>query len=171
MQMAPKRARARLTKKLQISIFRRDGWLCCWCKKPVIFAPAMKYVEREVRTFGHEGRLAYYHAHWTRDGSPLLDELGAVIDHVEAFSSGGPCIEENLVTACSKCNVRKSAFTVGKWKEKPQRAPVKGKYGEPQNWDGLSTLFLVLARRADGSITAAELEWVKALEEGNAQLT
>jgi hypothetical protein len=70
-------------------IFRRDGWLCRWCGKPVIFGPAMKSLEREIRKAGMATPLAYYHARWTRDGAPLLDHLGAVLDHVEAFSTGG----------------------------------------------------------------------------------
>ena len=39
---------------LQVAVFRRDGWLCCWCKHPVIFAPVMKYLERELRDAGYD---------------------------------------------------------------------------------------------------------------------
>jgi 5-methylcytosine-specific restriction endonuclease McrA len=39
---------------------------------------------------------------------PLLDHLGAVVDHVEAFSRGGTHDETNFVTACNKCNARKN---------------------------------------------------------------
>jgi hypothetical protein len=80
------RTRASLSKIEQVGIFRRDGWLCRWCAKPAIFAPVMKYLEREIRKEGIAGPLAYYHERWTRDGAPLLDYLGAVLDHVEAFS-------------------------------------------------------------------------------------
>lgn len=160
---ASKRMRASLSKNLQVAIFERDGWLCCWCKKPVIFAPVMKYLERELRNAGHGRRLAYYHAHWTRDGSPLLDELGAVIDHVSAFSAGGLDNKENLITACNKCNGRKSAATVDKWSKRPMHKPVKGKFGEPQNWDGLSALFVLLASRDLARLTASQKGWLKAL--------
>jgi 5-methylcytosine-specific restriction endonuclease McrA len=51
--------------------------------------------------------LAYHHANWSRQGAPLLDLLGAVIDHIEAFSTGGASDIENLATACNKCNGRK----------------------------------------------------------------
>jgi 5-methylcytosine-specific restriction endonuclease McrA len=162
---ASKRTRAVLSKDLQVAIFRRDGWLCCWCKKPVIFAPVMKYLERQLRNAGHGGHLAYYHPHWTRDGSPLLDELGAVIDHVAAFSAGGLDNKENLMTACNKCNGQKSAATIDKWSERPMRKPIKGKYGEPQNWDGLSALFVLLASRDFARLTASEKGWLKALVE------
>jgi hypothetical protein len=56
--------------------------------RPVIFPPVMRLIEREVRKAGKNEPLSYYHAHWTRHGAPLLDELGAVIDHVEAHSTG-----------------------------------------------------------------------------------
>ena len=159
--------RAVLPRELQVSIFRRDGWLCCWCKRPVIFAPVMKYLERELRNSGHSGKVAYYHERWTRDGAPLLDELGAVIDHVAAFSSGGPCSKENLVTACNKCNGRKNAAPLDRWNQRAMRKPVKGKYGEPQHWDGLSSFFVMLTERDATRLTAAEKGWLRALKDAS----
>jgi 5-methylcytosine-specific restriction endonuclease McrA len=126
----------------------------------------MKYLEREVRKTGSDSPLAYHHAHWTREGAPLLDLLGAVIDHIEAFSTGGASDIENLATACNKCNGRKSAATPAKWGERPMDKPIKGKYGEPQNWDGLSTLFVILAERARDGLTKSERDWLRALGAG-----
>jgi hypothetical protein len=40
---------------------------------------------------------------------------------------------------------------------------VKGKYGEPQTWDGLSQLFIVLAEQTAEVSSASEREWLKAL--------
>jgi hypothetical protein len=80
-------SRPPLSKSLQVAVYRRDGWLCCWCKRPVIFAPAMKYLQREVRKTDADTPFAYHHANWSRQGAPLLDLLGAVIDHIEAFST------------------------------------------------------------------------------------
>jgi len=159
-----KRKRLPLSKARQIAIFRRDGWLCCWCKRPVIFGPAMKLLELEARNAGQDASLAYYHAHWTRDGAPLLDELGAVIDHIEAFSTGGPDSEENLITACNKCNGRKSAASLDEWSKRPMRKPIKGKHGEPQCWDGLSYLFVALAERNPAMLTAVERDWLIAIK-------
>jgi 5-methylcytosine-specific restriction endonuclease McrA len=157
--------RSPLSKELQVRIFRRDKWVCRWCDRPVIFAPVMRLIERDVRAAGKGEPLSYYHAHWTRDGAPLLDELGAVIDHVEAHSTGGSSEEENLATACCKCNVRKSAARLEEWGKRPQRKSIKGKYGEPQYWDGLSALFVVLARRDPNGLTTSERGWLKALAE------
>jgi len=158
-----KRRRAKLSKERQVRIFRRDGWLCRWCKKPVMFGPVMRYLEKEVRRAGHEEPLAYYHAHWTRDGAPLMDELGAVVDHVEAFASGGRCEDQNLVTACCKCNGRKNSLPLPAWDQLEKRSPIKGKYGEPQHWDGLSAVFIVLSESHRNDLTAGEEGWLTAL--------
>jgi 5-methylcytosine-specific restriction endonuclease McrA len=118
----------------------------------------------EVKSADHDRLLAYYHVHWTRAGAPLLDELGAVIDHVEAFSTGGPCSEENLCAACAKCNGRKSSASLDKWNQREKRSPIKGKYGEPQHWDGLTSVFVTLAARNLAKLTNGEREWLKALK-------
>lgn len=89
--------------------------------------------------------------------------LGAVIDHVEAFSTGGTDKFENLATACNKCNGRKSDASIEQWGERSTERPVKGKYGEPQNWDGLSALFVMLARQDPTLLTAGERDWLRAL--------
>jgi formamidopyrimidine-DNA glycosylase len=44
--VAAKRNTKKLSKALQVSIYRRDGWQCRCCKRPVIFAPAMKLLQR-----------------------------------------------------------------------------------------------------------------------------
>jgi hypothetical protein len=123
----------------------------------------MKYLLGELRSSGIDGELAYHHPHWTRANAPLLDLLGAVVDHVNAFSTGGNSEIDNLATACNKCNGRKSAAPMEKWNGRPVDKPIKGKYGEPQNWDGLSTLFVMLAKRDSARLTASEKAWLKAL--------
>jgi 5-methylcytosine-specific restriction endonuclease McrA/predicted RNase H-like HicB family nuclease len=99
--------RKALPKELSIEVFRRDAWICNWCGSPVIFAPVMKYLERFARASGVTAPLAYYHPHWTRTHAPLLDSLGAEIDHVAAHARGGSHDAENFVTSCLKCNSRK----------------------------------------------------------------
>jgi hypothetical protein len=47
--------------------------------------------------------------------------------------------------------------------EHPPR-PVKGKYGEPKHWDGLASMFIVLAREAPARLSASERLWLRALE-------
>lgn len=112
-----------ISKVLQIRVFRRDKWLCRWCGAPVIFPPAMRLLDEAVRRSRGDAAIAYFHPNWTRRDAPLLDYLGAVIDHVEAFGTGGVDGESNLATACNKCNARKNmspvaAFTL----RSPRRA-------------------------------------------------
>jgi len=90
----------------------------------------MRLLERELIKAGRVEPLSYYHLHWTRANAPLLDDLGAVIDHVEAHSAGGPTTEDNLVTACNKCNGRKSSARIAEWDKRPKHKPIRGKYGE-----------------------------------------
>ena len=116
-------ARHVISKKLQIEVFRRGRWLCHWCGRPVIFAPALKYLERFARSTGFSGPLAYHHAHWTRRDAPLLDYMGAVIDHREAHSKGGNDATDNLITACCKCNALKSDAKWEVFTAKQQRIP------------------------------------------------
>lgn len=146
-EIQQRKSRPPMSKEMQLRVFRRDKWVCRWCNRPVIFAPVMKFLEREIIESGRSEPLSYYHAHWTHDGAPLLDELGAVIDHVEAFSTGGASTEENLATACCKCNGQKRAAPMAEFSKRPQRKPIKGKYGEPQYWDGLASVFVILARK------------------------
>ena len=105
---------------------------------------------------------------WRRDAAPLLDHFGAVIDHVEAYSKGGEHGEANFVTACCKCNVRKNSRQAVDYAQEKPGKPVKGKYGEPVYWDGLSSLFLVLADETM-TLTASEKAWKQALEAHHAQ--
>ena len=158
-----KRSRKSLPKRIQVRVFNRDHWLCRWCKRPVIFHPAMKYLQLHLHTAGYKD-LAYWRYAYDRHGAPLLDDLAAVLDHVKAFSTGGPCDEENLVTACNKCNTRKNNSNAAEWERNHPVRAVKGKYGEPVGWDGFSSLFLFLADEYASSLTESEKAWVKALK-------
>ena len=126
----PRRARTPLSYALQVRVFRRDVWLCRWCHRPVVFAPALKFLDGLARDRGHEGPLAYHHKQCRRDQPPLLDHLGAVIDHVEAFSTGGAHDETNFVTACNNCNAWKSSSSADAFKRAAPAHAVKGKYGD-----------------------------------------
>jgi len=154
------RPRKRLSKALQVRVFRRDNWLCHWCGRPVIFGPAMRLLEAMVRRKGYAGTLAYWDLRNRRDASPLLDHLMGVLDHNVPHVNGGRCAEENLVVACNKCNALKSD---GDPKEPRRR--IAAKYGEPKHWDGLSTLFMLFAEDDLVRISPAEREWLEALKE------
>ena len=166
----PKSPRPLISKQLQVRIFRRDCWLCQWCGRPVIFAPAMRYLEQLLRQSGFAAPLAYHDPRWRRDRAPLLDHLGAVIDHIEPYSRGGASDEQNFVTSCNKCNMRKNVSLPQEYAVKSPLHKVRGKYGEPQHWDGLSTLFMLLIEQSTGPISPSEREWRDALRESSSPL-
>ena len=157
------RSRKPISKFVQLRVFQRDRWICRWCGRPVIFAPTMKYLEQFVRYHGHIGQLAYYHRNWARGKAPLLDHMGAVIDHHEAHSGGGADDEPNLLTSCNKCNTRKSNTSAVAFSKRSPLLAVKGKYGEPEHWDGLSRLFVLLVEQYPQNITTDERSWLEAL--------
>jgi len=156
--------RPKIAKDVQVKVFRRDAWICRWCGRPVIFAPAMKYLERFVLSSGITKPLAYHDAHWTRHNAPLLDHMGAVVDHVKAYTRRGPDVAENFATACNRCNASKSNALQEKFTKKSPRRVVKGKYGEPEHWDGLSMLFVVLVEQAPEAASQSEHGWLRALK-------
>ncbi len=159
------RKRKPILPSVAAAVYKRGHWLCHWCKRPVILPQAMKLLEGELRQSGWTAPMALFHNNWTRDAAPLLDELGATLDHVIAHNRDGAHTLENFVTACAKCNVRKSDGELATWLQRDKRKPVKGKYGEPTAWDGLSGLFVVLASRVQGNLTMNDRAWLKALTE------
>jgi len=160
MENSSKPPRARLSREFQVSLFRRDHWLCHLCKRPVVFAPAMKYLQRELTQAGYSDP-SYWRDAYSREFAPLLDELAAAIDHVNPHASGGPSNAANLKTACYKCNSRKNDSDYAEWvRQNPIR---KNRGKEPLTWDGLSSLFMFYANRDPRILTQAEKEWLKAL--------
>lgn len=159
------RKRTALSKEMQLRVFRRDRWMCRWCGRPVIFPPVMRMLDRMVRLDGYSGPLAYHDLRWRRDRAPLLDHLGAVVDHHEAFARGGAHDDTNFVTSCNKCNARKNAAEVADFKARSPLRPVKGKYGEPMDWDGMSAVFTALASTNSDDLSDSERAWLVALQE------
>jgi 5-methylcytosine-specific restriction endonuclease McrA len=157
------RPRPPIPRALQVEVFRRDGWLCRWCLRPVVFPPALKLLEQWVRDQGVDGALAYFHPNWRRDQAPLLDELGASVDHVEAHALGGSSEIDNLATICAKCNGRKGKLTADEHLKRHPVKKVKGKYGEPTHWDGFASLFVLLVNENPKLATASERAWSRVL--------
>ena len=162
--MAKSGTRQPIPKRIQVQVFETDRWLCRWCLRPVVFPPAMRFLQEFVKAHGHSRQVAFYDLHWRRDLSPLLDELGASIDHVHAHAKGGSNDPENLATICAKCNVRKGSLTVEEHLRRYKRIPVKSKHGEPQRWDGLASVFVILVDENPGLATVTEKAWASALK-------
>jgi hypothetical protein len=132
---------------------------------PSCSRPRSSSWSNEFGTHGVAGPLAYFHPRWRRDAAPLLDELGASVDHVEAHALGGSSEINNLATICAKCNVRKGEFAAEEHQRRNPVKKVKGKHGEPLHWDGLAGLFIVLAAKHSETITLTDKRWLAALSE------
>lgn len=157
----------RASHSVQVQVFRRDRWLCRWCGSPVIFAPVMRHLAELIKRERCVATPAYYNRNWRRSDAPLLDRLGAVVDHVEAHSGGGASVIANLATSCNKCNGRKSNSRADDFRRRHPLIPVKGEYGAPRHWDGMSTLFVVLVARNPETATSTERAWLRALKSGD----
>jgi hypothetical protein len=96
--------------------------------------------------------------------APLLDELAACVNHIQAYSKGGAHDISNLATICARCNQRKGSRSVEEHVAVHQPWVVKGKYGEPRDWDGLASVFVFNARRTARDLTASERGWLAAIE-------
>jgi hypothetical protein len=115
----------------------------------------MKYLQQELTESGY-GDLAYWRYAYDRHGAPLLDELVAVLDHVQPFSMGGTEDTKNLATACNRCNMQKNNYDAEEWEDRHPIKPIKSKSGEPEKWDGFSNLFMHLANRYAENLTPTE---------------
>jgi hypothetical protein len=126
----------------KVKIFKRDRWHCRWCQRPVIFALAMKYMQYELKDSGNDRPIAYYDAHWDRQASPLLDELGAIARR-EGY------------TACNRCHVTDEC-----------KRPVQSSDNDARSsdWDGLSQYFVLIAARQASSLSTRDRRFLEALE-------
>jgi 5-methylcytosine-specific restriction endonuclease McrA len=149
----------------QIEVLFRDAWLCHLCRRPVILHVALKRLQHFVQKADPDARVAYWQTNWRRDAAPLLDELAASVDHVEAFSRGGAHDTSNFRAVCARCNARKSARDTKRYLDAARPWKVKGKHGEPTAWDGLSSVFVLMASQAPESLSPGERTWLKELRQ------
>jgi len=157
-------ARPPIPYNVAVRVHFRDGWLCHHCRRPTVFHLALKLLGERVAAVLPGVPVAYWDERWRRDQSPLLDQLAASIDHIEAFATGGAHSEENFATICAKCNARKGTRTRAEHATLDAQRVVKGKYGEPTAWDGLASAFVVLASESQRPLTVTEKGWLRALD-------
>jgi HNH endonuclease len=160
-----RKARSAIPISTQVEVLFRDAWLCHLCRRPVIFHLALKQLQHLVGSALPHLRVAYWQANWRRDAAPLLDELAASVDHVEAFSRGGAHDASNFRAVCARCNARKSAANAETFLVALRPWRVKGKYGEPKDWDGLSSVFVLLAAQTPEALSVTERQWLKVLRD------
>jgi hypothetical protein len=70
----------------------------------------------------------------------------ASIDHVKPVTNGGTNDQENLVTACWRCNLAFRANVVGTRKPPPEQTNASA---EHSGWDGLLSLYPLLGDSED----------------------
>ena len=157
-------ARQSVPRDVQVEVFFRDRWLCHLCRRPVLFPLTFKLLSELVEGELPGVPIAYFNLNWRRDKAPLLDELGASIDHIRAYSTGGTHDASNFATACARCNARKSARSRENYLAEANPWRVSGKHGEPESWDGMASLFVILARKSGRPLTVVERDWLRALE-------
>jgi hypothetical protein len=156
--------RSKISYDVQARVFFRDKWLCWLCGRPTVFAPALKLIKHFIESRGYSRPTAYWSLAYRRDASPLLDEMAAVVDHVRAHAAGGPTRENNLATACCRCNMRKSNEDQVNFTTRNPKRRIKARYGEPEHWDGFVSLFMVLARDNQDVLTDSERSWYRSFE-------
>ena len=133
--------RKSLPKKLQLQVWKRDGWTCRYCSSPVFFAPTLKLLEG--KSPGH----GYWHSNGKTGKMLGLFQMGwASVDHIIPVAKGGNDDLDNLVTACWKCNLNYKDKSVGEGKSEPTADNKKVK---DVNWDGFSSLYPKLSEEKD----------------------
>ena len=138
-------ARISIPKKLQFRVWTRDKWRCSYCKRGVIFSPALK--ELELISPGK----GYYDQHGSRQRMlALFENLCACCDHILPVTKGGKNEIKNLVTACFECNRAKSDLEVF------DIEPLASEHEVPENWDGLLGVYIKLSED--------KTEWKRVIE-------
>lgn len=153
-RMVGPRRRVALSKTEMARIYIRDSWRCRYCGRKLVFP----YVLVLYRTLvpGFKGLLPGHHMPFA-DTERAVECVYPNVDHVEPRLHD----PQNLVTACTPCNSRKSD-----WLGWPRPGPPSC---DP--WDGLVSSYraIVDQRRVNLSPGPAELQWVSALLRANAQ--
>jgi 5-methylcytosine-specific restriction endonuclease McrA len=160
----PKTSKPPIPIPTKVEVFFRDGWLCSLCHRPTVFDRTLRLLGELVRTRRPDITTAYWDERWRRDRAPLADELAACVDHITAFSRDGLHEISNFATACAKCNARKSDREKADYLKVNPPWRVKGKFGEPKDWDGLSSLFVVLASDHRAVLGPTDRNWLAAIE-------
>lgn len=116
------------------ALFTRSNYRCAYSGARLISPPALLVLSLRMPmefpcTNYPNCPLATTHiGHWF---------LYPSLDHVEPFSSGGQCVDTNLVTASSAVNMIKSASGLAALNWPPPRT-----WNDSDGWDGLTSWFL-----------------------------
>ncbi|MGA9018013.1 MAG: hypothetical protein WB438_03640 [Candidatus Cybelea sp.] len=154
-RIAVPRQRVPLKKVEMARIFVRDDWRCRYCGRKLVFPYVLELLR--VLCPGFKGLLPGHHMPFA-DTEPAVERVYPNVDHVEPRLH----VPENLVTACTPCNTRKSD-----WLGWPLPRPIAH-----ERWDGLWPSYRALIEQRPGDLSPrlwgaqqefGRLQWVAAL--------
>ena len=117
------------SRKVELSIYERDGWHCRFCNVPVVSKDVRKRLNK---LFPDAARWGSKNIEKHR----ALSILESSLDHITPHSRGGDNSLLNLVTACGPCQFGRGGWTIEEVgiNNPLSRAPVL------DGWDGLRRL-------------------------------
>jgi len=141
-----------LSRAVKAGVYERDGWRCRYCTRKLIVPGILSLLTYVCP--GFKGLLPGHHMPYDRT-EPAVERVYPNVDHILPLSGGGSCLDDNLATACTKCNAKKSSW-LG-WQPGPS---------SPDEWDGLKSAYRALADRHDDDVWKTRryhLDWFRAL--------
>lgn len=104
--------------------------------KKAIFRKCLRYIDQNIswRVYAGDGYRCRY---CDRTALPLT------VDHIDLWEKGGATIEENLISACKRCNKIRGNMAYADWLRSAEYASVSGPLSEEKkqaNLDVLTTL-------------------------------
>jgi hypothetical protein len=139
--------------RLQLAVFRKDGFNCEYCGHKTVLLPLLRVIAECFEQMEEKDSF-FYHLHWKYPTHYAFWRDSASCDHITPVTSGGLTEAANLVTACSMCNLRKG-----------NSAGCKSFDGPRRPWGGLVELYPELVRKRWGSaIPGHHRAWIAAIE-------
>ena len=126
--------RVSLSRKRQLRVYRRDNFVCRYCRRETILHAALEYLAKQCP------EQLPYHPNWKRSEThPLFYDITTSCDHIVPLSRGGDDDDTNLAATCARCQYMKSDWPLEElnWTLHDR---------EDSDWDGLTGLFVVSFR-------------------------
>lgn len=123
----------RQTDLMETEILAKDGE---GNLKKIIFRKGQRQIDQAIswKVFRRDGFMCQYCG---------TDSVPLTVDHLICWEEGGPSIEDNLLTACKKCNKIRSNTPYDKWLQHPRYLETKKRLSpkiQQRNEDILTTL-------------------------------
>lgn len=146
----PRRAaRPAIPYALQAEVLRRDQFSCRYCGTRTVPACVLRAAALTWPDY------LPYHPNWRVDSThPIFAARAATFDHVRPHAHGGDnSSAENVVTACRRCNVQKSDFSLDSLGWILREPDVSS------DWDGLTHAYRALWERARHHATESQVRY------------